>query len=287
MNATPRLIESISDTARWVAIYRAMETERPDAHFRDPWARRLAGERGEAIVREMPRAKQTAWPMIVRTAVMDEIIRREVAAGADAVLNLAAGLDTRPYRLELPAALRWYDVDLPGIQGYKREALAGEKPRCALEYVALDLASGTDRRALFARAGAASKRVLVVTEGLLVYLEAGQVASLARDLHEPPSFALWLLDIASPLLLEFLRRSWGKNLEQGNAPFQFAPPGGTKFFGPGGGREREHRPTWAEAKRLRRTMGPRWLIPLFELLTRGERREHFMERPGTVLLERV
>ena len=39
-------IENISDTARWVAVYRAMETERPDAIFRDPFAARLAGDTG-------------------------------------------------------------------------------------------------------------------------------------------------------------------------------------------------------------------------------------------------
>ena len=38
---------NISDTARWVAVYRAIESERPDAWFRDPLAKRLAGERGE------------------------------------------------------------------------------------------------------------------------------------------------------------------------------------------------------------------------------------------------
>ena len=49
-------IEHISDTARWVAVYRAMETARSDALFRDPFAERLAGERGQQIVREMTRA---------------------------------------------------------------------------------------------------------------------------------------------------------------------------------------------------------------------------------------
>ena len=43
-------IENVSDTALWVAIYRAIETDRPDAHFRDPLARRLAGDRGAAIL---------------------------------------------------------------------------------------------------------------------------------------------------------------------------------------------------------------------------------------------
>jgi O-methyltransferase involved in polyketide biosynthesis len=76
MGSDAPLISHISDTARWVAVYRAMETERPDAIFRDPFARRLAGERGEAIVRGMPKGRQMSWPMVVRTAVMDEIIMR-------------------------------------------------------------------------------------------------------------------------------------------------------------------------------------------------------------------
>src|ERR1700756_898451 len=93
-------IAHVSDTARWVALYRAMESERPDALFRDPYARRLAGERGGQILQSMRRGRTWAWPMIVRTAVMDEVILRAVTRyGADTVLNLAAGLDTRPFRL--------------------------------------------------------------------------------------------------------------------------------------------------------------------------------------------
>src|SRR6266545_7419005 len=122
-------ITHVSDTARWVAVYRAMESERPDALFRDPYARRLAGDAGEAIVRAMPQGRRWAWPMIVRTAVMDELILRAVARdGVDTVLNLAAGLDTRPYRLPLPGGLRWIEVDFPDMLAYKQEQLAGEKP---------------------------------------------------------------------------------------------------------------------------------------------------------------
>ena len=131
-------IEHISDTARWVAVYRAMETERPDAIFRDPFARRLAGDRGQQIVDTLPRGRQTAWAMIVRTAVFDEIILKTIERDrVDLVVNLAAGLDARPWRLEgLPASLRWIDVDLPGILSYKTETLAGETPVCRYEAVA-------------------------------------------------------------------------------------------------------------------------------------------------------
>ena len=103
-------IRNVSDTALWVAIYRAMESERADALFQDPYARRLGGVRGAEIVASMPGGKATSWPMVVRTAVMDEIVMRCVQQGAATVLNLAAGLDARPYRLRLPPSLRWIHV---------------------------------------------------------------------------------------------------------------------------------------------------------------------------------
>src|SRR6266567_1544795 len=68
VSAASGTIEHVSDTARWVALYRAMESERPDALFRDPYARKLAGERGERILASMRRGRAWAWPMIVRTA---------------------------------------------------------------------------------------------------------------------------------------------------------------------------------------------------------------------------
>src|SRR5207302_1890134 len=164
-------IEHVSDTARWVALYRAMESERPDALFRDPYARKLAGERGERIVASMRRGRAWAWPMIVRTAVLDELILRAIERdGVDTVLNLAAGLDTRPYRLPLPPALRWIEADFPDVIAYKQGQLNPERPVCVLERVGIDLTDAGRRRALFARIGTAARQALVVSEGLLIYL---------------------------------------------------------------------------------------------------------------------
>src|SRR5262249_25651844 len=155
------------------------------AIFRDPYARRLAGARGEEILGAMPQGRRFAWPMIVRTSLFDEIVLR-LAGQVDTVLNLAAGLDARPYRLSLPPSLKWIDVDLPPMIEYKRQVLASEKPRCGVEFVPLDLADREARRALFARVGAEGKRVLVATEGLLVYLTREQAGELATDLHQQP-----------------------------------------------------------------------------------------------------
>ena len=278
-------VEHVSDTARWVAVYRAMETERPDALFRDPYARRLAGPEGEALMDTVPGAKGTAWAMIVRTAVMDEVILRCVREGATQVVNLAAGLDTRPWRLDLPADLRWVDVDLPGITRYKGDAMAGETPACELESVALDLSDAGARRELFGRLDAAGRPTLVVSEGLLIYLEEEQVAGLASDLRGARSFGHWLIDLASPLLLEWMTRRYGRGMDSGKVPFRFAPEEGPAFFAPLGWRAKEVLYTAEEARRLGREMRGAWLFRLFGRLF-PSRAEKYRRMGMYVLLER-
>ena len=270
-----------------MAVYRALETARPDAIFRDPFAERLAGERGHQIMEAMPHGRAYAWPMIVRTAVFDEIILEAVQKRqVDLVLNLAAGLDARPWRLPLPPSLRWVDVDLPGILNYKTEMLRDEKPVCRYEAVTIDLTDAQKRQALFAELGAAATRALVVTEGLLIYLAPEQVAALATDLHAQPSFEEWLIDLASPQLLQRMQRTWGKNLESGGAPFKFAPAEGTEFFRPYGWRETLFRSNWEEAKRLKRTMKGFWFWNLIGRLSPPKVREGFRRFSGFVLLAR-
>ena len=281
-------IEHVSDTARWVAFYRAMETERSDALFRDPFARKLAGPEGERIVKEMPRGRASAWAMITRTAVFDEIIldvvrRRDV----DLVLNLAAGLDARPWRLPLPPSLRWVDVDLPAMLEYKASHLGGAKPVCQYEAIPADLTVAAERAAVFARLGAEASATLVVTEGLLIYLTDEQVAALAAELHRQPSFRWWLIDLASPALLKMLSRSWGKKLAQGNAPFRFAPPNGTDFFRELGWREVSYRSAMEEARRLDREMPMMWFWRFLGRLASPERQKEMRRLSGFVLLERV
>jgi methyltransferase (TIGR00027 family) len=281
-------ISHVSDTAHWVAVYRAMESERPDALFRDPYARRLAGRRGEAIVQAMPRGRQWDWPMIVRTAVMDEIVVRAIARdGVRTVVNLAAGLDARAYRLELPRSLRWIDVDLPAIQGYKRETLAGETPRCALEWVPADLADAGQRRDVLQRVAAGPAPALAITEGLLIYLEAEQVSALARDLHGCAPLAWWLTDIAGPRLLKLMERTWGRSVAAGGAPFRFAPEESTAFFGPAGWREVEFRSMWEESLRRKRSMPLAGFWNLVGKLYPKKTRAEMRRMSGIALLEKA
>jgi methyltransferase (TIGR00027 family) len=277
------LIRNVSDTARWVAVYRAQESERPDAHFRDPFARRLAGERGEQIAKSMPLGRDNSWSMVTRTVLGDEIINEQVRAGVDMVINLAAGLDSRPYRMQLPPTLKWMEVDLPEILAYKEEILSNDKPVCQLERIRLDLSNAPARRDLFAELSRRCSNALINTEGLLIYLTAEDVAGLAKDLAAPQSFQSWMLDIASPGLLKMLAKRMSKQLMQ-SAPFKFAPPEGPDFFIPYGWKPVEVRSLLKNAARLKRLS---LLMRFFALLpeTPASRRD----RPwsGVCLLKKV
>lgn len=222
------LIRSISDTARWVAYHRATESDRPDRLFNDPYARRLAGERGELIGRKL---HQNQWAIALRTFLFDraisELLSREPI---DMVVNLAAGLDSRPYRLSLPSTLQWIEVDLPEIVEPKRQLLQDEKPHCQLEILTEHLGDEVRRRSLFSELNRRAQCIAAMTEGLLGYLDEDKVTALAADLHAQPHFRYWLVEIVSPKVLAFIDHKWGKHLAAGNAKMAFAPADWRKFY---------------------------------------------------------
>lgn len=283
MSPSEPLIRNITDTARWAAVYRARETERPDALFRDPFARRLAGERGEQIAAAMPFSNKNTWSWVTRTYLFDQFITEQLKEGVDLVVNLAAGLDARPYRLPLPASLAWVEVDLPELLAYKEEMLAGEKPACRVERIALDLADSAARRELFEGLGRRGTKALVITEGLLVYLTADEVASLARDLAAAASFQRWVLELQSPGLLRMLQEKMAGPLNQAGTPLRFAPEEGPEFFAPHGWKPIDVRPLLKTAARLKRV--PLWMR-LLALLPQSKGRQGSRPWAAVCLLAR-
>lgn len=233
MAAAPSLVRHISDTALWAAAFRARENDREDALFRDPFAARLAGARGFEIASTLSTESHgISW--ITRTFLFDRLIAAETARGVDVVVNLGAGLDTRPYRMSLPAALLWVEADAPEIIAYKEDLLAREKPSCRIERIGLDLTDANSRRAFLAAFAKKGRNILVVTEGVLIYLKSGEVAGLATELAAEHSFRSWILELASPHVLDTMQRTAGEPLRQAGACFQFAPGEGPSFFEPHG-----------------------------------------------------
>lgn len=243
----------ISDTARWVAVLRGQESARRDRLFNDHLAFQIAGIEGAAIAEAMMlRGKMPAWPIVMRTVVLDEHVLRAVNEGVDMVIDLAAGLDARPYRLDLPATLTWVDIDLPDITAYKDQALAAEVPKCKVERIVVDLADVTARRKLFAELGARTKKALIITEGLLVYLTDEQVRGLAQDLAAVPSFKLWTLEMVNANLLARLQKTVGRRLREAGMPMQWGSDDGPGYFVKLGWRLVEARSMAREAGKYRR-----------------------------------
>jgi len=270
MSSSTPLLTDVSDTARWVAYLRALETDRPDALFRDPFARRLAGDRGKSIAEAMPNAPGTkpgaqglASVVAVRTKVFDELIVESVrATNADAVLNLAAGLDARPYRLSLPPSLVWIEADDATILDPKATLLATEKPTCNVTRIPTDLANASARRKLFDHVGSSYTRVVVVTEGLLVYLDEAVVRSLGAELRALGAVQCWILEAIAPEVLERNMKAWGDVLRRANAEWKFAPANGFAFYSELGWSPIEARSFFDEARRLGRKVRHDWIVRL-------------------------
>ena len=277
-------VSHVSDTALWVAVHRATESKRKDALFRDPYAERLAGERGKQIVRQLDAGSGSAWSIITRTAVLDDLIMQAIRDGADTVLNLAAGLDTRPYRLSLPPIIRWIEVDFPEMIAYKESKLADARPQCRLERIALDLTDRAARHRLFAQLNEESRRVLVITEGLLIYLTHDDVAALAEDLHATPHFRWWIADVLTPELLEWLLKRQFKTFATGSVRMHFAPPGGVAYFEHFGWRAHTVRKMTVESRRLKRQMPRAWLFRLLSALSPKRVREQYSKFESYFLL---
>jgi methyltransferase (TIGR00027 family) len=278
-------LEHVSDTAVWVATFRGEESARRDAVFKDPLAARLAGERGQRIARKMAYRKLMAWIMVTRTVSIDRLIARGLAEGADLVVNLGAGLDTRPYRLDLPASLRWVEVDFPVMIDAKTAALRNETPRCRLERIAVDLSQDADRRALLARLGGEGRKIMVITEGVIPYLTQAQAGALADDLFATPTVWGWIQDYSHGLDRRRSPRSWERKMKA--TPFRFDAPDWFAFFAARGWHLVEQRLAWDEGEAIGRPFPMRLLWKILLALAPKEKRAEMLGMWGCVLLGRA
>jgi methyltransferase (TIGR00027 family) len=238
-------IQHTSESALLAAGWRAMESSRPDALFHDSLAAGLAGERGLRIARTLP---EGAWVVAIRTVLIDAFIGSAISSGIDTVINLGAGMDTRPYRMDLPASLHWVEVDHPSLIESKDAQLSTEVPACAIERIGLDLADHAARREVFDRIWATSTRAMVLTEGVLGALSVDEAGGLADDLHARPGCDSWVIDYFSPRLLA----AYQKHQPYRNVPVRFDPPGWETFFTERGWRVKEIRFLGVESERLHR-----------------------------------
>jgi len=189
-----------SRTAEYMALFRAVETaERADGRlFEDPYAAALLTGRLKALATfaRLPWAGRLAtyfldagWPRtrssaVVRTRLIDDLVRQAIRGGARQALLLGAGFDSRPYRLEELRDMAVFEVDHPATQKAKRERLEARLGRLPgnVRFVPVDFEK-EDLETELLRAGFDTHVASVaVWEGVVSYLTPAAVDRNFRTL---------------------------------------------------------------------------------------------------------
>ena len=283
-------IAHVSDTAFWVAWYRWLETQRKDALFHDPLAGKLVGERGKKLARHMGIERAMAWSMALRTYIIDSYIMEAIAGGVDCVVNLGAGLDTRPYRLALAPDFLWIEVDFANIVTFKNETLATDQPLCRLERIACDLSQDADRETLLADVNTRGRNILVLTEGVIPYLTNEAVTALSKNLREQNYINHWITDYFSPFFLGLAARGAIVKQLQKNAPFRFnpgpEPDDWPRFFATNGWQIEAMRFIGEEGRKLDRDLPANWFMRMMMRYASEDRLRPYRRMNGYALLKK-
>ncbi|WGL59180.1 SAM-dependent methyltransferase [Pigmentibacter sp. JX0631] len=278
-------IYHVSDTALWIAAYRAMESKRKDSIFEDPLAILLAGERGNQMAKKMKSTSLMAWVVAIRTSVIDRLILKTIESqNIDTVINLGSGLDTRPYRLNFLSNINWFEIDFPNMINYKKEVLVNAKPKCSLNHIELDLSNIEGRRNIFSSLNSSAKNVLLISEGFISYLKEDDVSLLSQDLISNSNFNYWIQDCYTLNMYKVFPKRWKKNMN--SSPFQFFPKDWFDFFTKQGWNKNEFISFLAEGNKLGRLTPMPFPFNVFNFLLSNLSHNPFENLYGAVLFSK-
>jgi methyltransferase (TIGR00027 family) len=210
LKAQTSAMSGVGLTSRWVAASRALETESADPLYRDPFARALAGDAGIEMLYTMRVVGGLAGFMgpdpylTIRTKFLDDALIAAVRdRGLDQVVVLAAGMDARAFRLEWPHPVTLFEIDREDVFEHKEQVLSSLDARasCDRRIVRQDLARPW-KASLIGAGFDPGRPAAFLTEGLIYYLEPGEVVSLFDTLRQIAAAGSWLgLDAVSPEVL--------------------------------------------------------------------------------------
>ncbi|MFF3020510.1 class I SAM-dependent methyltransferase [Streptomyces sp. NPDC057939] len=217
-------MEAVSRTAQWTAAARALETDREDRLFADPYARTVADTIGFELLERYAGAGTVPF-LAIRTTYLDRAIVRAVEEhGIRQVVFLAAGMDTRFYRLPWPDGVTVYELDRPALLDAKADMLAGEPDPAGRTRVTVPVDLTRDWTGPLTAAGwRADEPVLWIVEGLLFFLPEDAVRNLISTLagHSAPGSVLLGDVISKSALNNPLSRPFLNSLKEDGNPWLF------------------------------------------------------------------
>ncbi len=184
-------------TARWTAAARASESERSDPLFTDPLAHALADEEALILLHDATEssAVRAQLPYIaVRTRFFDDfLIKAAHLSPTRQVVLLAAGMDTRAFRLPWPADTSVYELDQPELLSLKEHILVREhaEPCCQRHTVGVDLEQDWGD-ALRSAGFQPNDPSIWLAEGFFYYLEEPSVRAVLKQITTLTTPGSWL-----------------------------------------------------------------------------------------------
>ena len=229
-----KITDGVAKTSLLTAAMRAAETNRTDSEgrlFVDPFAELLAGEEGMGLRQKAIDASGDQPAIAIRTAFMDQKILNAVQGGVRQIVMLAAGMDTRCYRLPFPFKVKLFELDRQEVFDYKKSKLTDAKLLCDRTEISVDLREDWTE-SLIKAAFNPKEKTLWMIEGLLMYLEKTQVETLFKRLNLlAKQQDLLLLDVLSETLLQSpAMKTQLKFLEDMDAPWKFGVNEPEAFF---------------------------------------------------------
>lgn len=208
-------------TARWTAGVRARESARSDHLFEDPWAEALTGKEGAEWLAQRP--EDSTIPMAIRTRFFDDFLQDISHRYAiRQVVLMAAGLDTRAFRLNWPSGTCLFELDQPEVLQYKEQVLqaAGAHPACQRYLIEADLTSPWQEKLM---GGGFDPQLpsAWLLEGFLFYLPNQSITQVLDGVTSLAASGSWMgFDIInSAMLTSTWTRPWVEMQASQGAPW--------------------------------------------------------------------
>jgi methyltransferase (TIGR00027 family) len=215
-NDTWDITTSVGSTALFVAASRALEARKPEPLALDPYAeifcRAVGGQWADVLdgVEDdgptYSRLRSDFGEFFVnfqaaRTKYFDAYFNQAAQAGVRQIVLLAAGLDSRAYRLPWPDGTVVFELDQPRVLEFKREVLEqhGDAPLAERREIAVDLRDDWPQ-ALSDHGFDPSRPSAWIVEGLLIYLPATAQEKLFSGIDALASSGSWVaVEESAPL----------------------------------------------------------------------------------------
>lgn len=175
---------AVSSTAKFMAAFRAIETQRLDGLFTDPFAAQLAGQEAiEAAIHHLEEEEKEGKPFVsVRTRFFDDFLNK-YSNNVRQVVLLGSGMDTRAFRINWQPGTHIYEIDQPDVLLYKNTLLNSISPHCIRHSICADLKESLWTELLVKEGYQTSEPTIWLLEGFLYYLNSVEADNILKNIQ--------------------------------------------------------------------------------------------------------